>query len=72
MPMLGMMHNVETGAKRYLEGLLNPKSESGHFYASQAGSPTGHVVDQVTIDASVLGNHQAQNNAYRAIHQFIA
>ena len=70
MPMFGMMHSVETGAKRYIDGLLNPKFESGRFYASQAGSPTGPVVDQVNIDAS-LGNVTAQDNAHRAIYQFV-
>ena len=71
MPMFGMMHSVETGARRYVDGLLNPRFESGRFYASHSGSPTGPVVDQVTIDAS-LGNVNAQNNAYRAIHQLVA
>ena len=69
MPIFGMMHSVETGAKRYVDGLLNPKFESGHFYASRAGSPTGPVVDQTTIDPS-LGNQDAQDNANRAVHQF--
>ncbi|NQY61917.1 SDR family NAD(P)-dependent oxidoreductase [Cognatishimia sp.] len=69
MPIFGMMHSVETGAKRYVDGLLNPKFESGHFYASRAGSPTGPVVDQTIIDPS-LGNQDAQDNANRAVHQF--
>lgn len=69
MPILGMMHSVETGAKRYVDGLLNPQFESGRFYASRAGSPTGPVVDQVTIDAS-LGDVDTQDNARRAVYQF--
>ena len=69
MPLFGMMHSVETGAKRYVEGLLNPKFESGHFYASRKGSPTGPVVDQETID-SFLSDPTAQDNAHRAVHQF--
>ena len=69
MPIFGMMHSVETGAKRYVDGLLNPKFESGHFYASRAGSPTGPIVDQTIIDPS-LGNQDAQDNANRAVHQF--
>jgi NAD(P)-dependent dehydrogenase (short-subunit alcohol dehydrogenase family) len=69
MPIFGLMHSVETGAKRYVDGLLNPKFESGHFYASRAGSPTGPVVDQATIDAD-LANATFQDNANRAVHQF--
>lgn len=69
MPLFGMMHSVEMGAKRYLDALLNPKFETGRFYASHAGSPTGPVVDQVTLDAS-LDNQTAQDNARRAIEQF--
>ena len=69
MPLFGMMHSVETGARRYVDGLFNPKFQSGHFYASKAGSPTGPVVDQVTIDAA-LGDQKAQENANRAVHQF--
>ena len=41
MPIFGMMHGVEAGAKRYLDGLLNPEFKTGHFYASQTGYPTG-------------------------------
>lgn len=69
MPLFGMMHSVETGAKRYVEGILNPKFESGHFYASRKGSPTGPVVDQDTID-SFLSDRTAQDNALRAVQQF--
>lgn len=53
MPLPGMMHSVEKGAKRYVDGLLNPRFESGHFYASRAGYPTGPVVDQVTLDGDL-------------------
>ncbi|NOH78678.1 SDR family NAD(P)-dependent oxidoreductase [Vibrio sp. RE86] len=70
MPMMGMMHSVEKGAKRYLDGLFDPRFESGRFYASQAGSPTGPLVDQVSIEPS-LGNVAAQDNARHAIQQFI-
>ncbi len=69
MPLFGMMHGVEVGAKRYVDGLTNPKFESGHFYASKGGSPTGPVVDQETIEAD-LGNAVFQDNANTAVHQF--
>lgn len=69
MPVLGMMHGIETGAKRYVDGLLNQKFESGRFYASGTGSPTGPVVDQATIAAD-LANPVFQDNANQAVHQF--
>jgi len=71
MPLFGMMHSVETGAKRYVDGLLNDRFESGHFYASREGSPTGPVVDQAKIDAS-LANTQFQDNAFQAVRRFAA
>ena len=69
LPLFGMMHNLETGAKRYVDGLLNPEYESGRFYASRAGSPTGPIVDQITIDAR-LGEADLQDSALRAITQY--
>lgn len=69
MPLFGMMHSVETGAKRYVDGLLNPKYETGQFFASREGAPTGPVVDQTGIDA-VLANKAYQDNANQAVHQF--
>jgi len=71
MPVLGMMHSVETGAKRYVDGLLNAKFESGHFYASRVGSPTGPVIDQAEIDVA-LANPDFQDNANQAVHRFAA
>jgi NAD(P)-dependent dehydrogenase (short-subunit alcohol dehydrogenase family) len=69
MPLFGMLHSVETGAKRYLDGLLNPEFRSGHFYASQAGYPTGPVVDQSGIDEA-LSDITTQDNANQALRQF--
>lgn len=69
MPLFGMMHGVEVGARRYVDGLLNPKFESGGFYASGTGSPTGPVVDQKNI-APNLGNVDFQDNASQAIRLF--
>ncbi|WP_306141743.1 SDR family NAD(P)-dependent oxidoreductase [Roseibium sp. MMSF_3412] len=71
MPIFGMMHDVQTGAKRYVDGLLNEKFESGHFYASREGSPTGPVIDQVEID-SAFANPDFQDNANLAVHRFVA
>ncbi len=69
MPLFGMMHSVEKGARRYLDALESISFESGHFYASHAGSPTGPVVDQVTIEPG-FSSVSAQDNAYRAVQQF--
>jgi len=69
MPLFGMMHGVDKGASRYVEGLLNPKYESGHFYASGPDYPTGPLIDQSGIDAN-LSNHTYQDNANQAVHQF--
>lgn len=71
MPIFGMMHSVETGAKCYVDGLLNPKFASGRFYASREGSPTGPVIDQAEID-SALANPDFQDNANQAVHRFAA
>ena len=70
MPLFGMMHSVEDGAARYVEGVLNPKFRSGHFYASKMGSPTGSLVDQATIDDR-FSNQTLQDNAYQAVRNFI-
>lgn len=69
MPLFGMMHSVEIGAKRYLDGLLNADFKTGHFYASKTGYPTGPVVDQSTIDGT-FSNVTAQDNASQALRQF--
>lgn len=69
MPIFGMMHSLETGAKRYVDGLMNPKFETGHFYASRRGSPTGQVVDQASLEPD-LANPLFQDNANAAVHQF--
>ncbi|WP_422049576.1 SDR family NAD(P)-dependent oxidoreductase [Shimia sp.] len=69
MPLFGMMHSVETGAKRYVDGLFNPEFETGHFYASKAGYPTGALVDQVSIDAT-FADTTTQDNASDAMMRF--
>ena len=70
MPLFGIMHSVESGAKRYLDGLLKPEFETGRFYASRTGYPTGPVVDQADIDA-VPYDVAAQDNAAQALSQFV-
>ena len=73
MPMmkaLGKMHDLETGAKRYVEALNDEAFQSGVFYASKFPGVTGALVDQSAIFADI-GNQAFQDNANEAIHRFI-
>lgn len=70
MPLMKMSHSVEEGAKRFVEGINNPKFQSGTFYASKENILTGPVIDQGYIWKDV-NNHTYQNNADTAIHSFI-
>lgn len=66
----GMMHNVETGAARYINALTDEAYKSGVFYASPIGAMIGDVVDQATMLAD-FANEDFQDNAYEAIHRFL-
>ncbi len=66
----GMMHNVETGAARYINALTDETYKSGVFYASAADAMIGDVVDQATI-LTDFSNKDFQDNAYEAIHRFL-
>ena len=66
----GLMHNVETGALRYVNALMDERYESGVFYGATADATIGNVVDQATILAD-LANEEFQDNAYEAIHRFL-
>lgn len=70
LPLFGLMHKVEEGAKRYVEVLKDDSYKSGVFYASKAPTLTGPLVDQGTIFAD-LNNQIFQENASKAIHSFI-
>ena len=70
MPLFGMMHGVEVGAKRYVDGIHQSTFQSGHFYASKGGSPTGAVVDQEVL-FPYLAEASSQQNAHDAIYRFI-
>lgn len=69
MLLLGKVHRVETGAERYVQGLLNDNFKTGVFYASQKGM-TGPLGDQRSLFAD-LDNETFQDNAYTAIHRFL-
>ncbi|MEM7417791.1 MAG: SDR family NAD(P)-dependent oxidoreductase [Gemmatimonadota bacterium] len=69
MPLFGMMHGLDVGARRYVDALLDSRFESGHFYASTAGSPTGRVIDQAEL-WDLFSSPAAQDNAARALERF--
>jgi NAD(P)-dependent dehydrogenase (short-subunit alcohol dehydrogenase family) len=69
MPLFGMMHELEVGAKRYVDGLNDESYNSGVFYASKKGM-SGPLVDQGTLFED-LNNVAFQDNANEAIHRFI-
>ena len=69
MLLLGKVHRLEVGAKRYIDALKDTAYKSGTFYASAKGV-TGPVVDQGTIFAD-LNDTTIQNNANEAIHRFL-
>lgn len=70
MPLIGMMHNVEKGARRYVDVLDNRIYKTGVFYASKKSALTGKLIDQSSI-SSDLNNQTYQENAYAAVHRFI-
>lgn len=69
-PLKGLVHKLEKGAKRYVDGISDDTFESGIFYASKANKLTGQVIDQ-SILFSDLNNTSYQDNANAAIHSFI-
>ena len=71
MPLMGMVHKLEKGAKRYIEGISNDRLTSGVFYGSKANVLTGPIVDQSTIFAD-LKSPVFQDNANEAIHRFLS
>ena len=70
MPLFGLMHKLEVGAKRFVDVLHDKSFKSGIFYGSKKPVLTGPLVDQGTIFDD-LNNETIQNNADEAIHNFI-
>ncbi|NQV13855.1 SDR family NAD(P)-dependent oxidoreductase [bacterium] len=70
LPLFGLMHKLELGAKRFVDGLNDESYKSGVFYGSEKSVLTGPLVDQATI-FSDLNNVEYQDNANEAIHRFI-
>ena len=69
LPLFGMVHDLEQGAKRLINGLNDDTLRSGAFYASKAGALTGPVIDQGEIFPD-LWNPTYQDNALEAVHRF--
>jgi hypothetical protein len=67
---LGLSHPVHAGAGRLALAVTDPAYPGGIFYASQADTLTGAIVDQATI-FSDLANTVFQDNADEAIHRFL-
>ncbi len=69
-PLFGMVHDVDHGAKRLIEGLNDENLTSGSFYGSTAHTLTGPVIDQSEIFPD-LANKTYQDNASDAVHRFV-
>ncbi len=69
MPLFGLVHGVDEGAKRLINGLTDQRIKSGEFYASEADALIGPVVEQSTIFPD-LANRVVQDNANAAVHRF--
>jgi NAD(P)-dependent dehydrogenase (short-subunit alcohol dehydrogenase family) len=66
----GMVHKIEVGAKRFVDGISDERYKTGIFYASEQGKLSGDVVDQSSFFTD-LKNTTFQDNADKAIHRFI-
>jgi len=69
-PILGLVHSLETGAARIVNGLFNDSLLSGHFYACKADTLTGPMVDQQVIMPD-LGDQALQRMASEAIYRVL-
>ena len=67
---LGIVHGVDAGAARLVDGIDDPTLKSGGFYASEATALTGPLIEQGEIFPD-LSNPAFQNNARDAVHRFI-
>ena len=70
MPLTGLIHNVETAAKRYVDGIKEDSLTNGGFYGSKGDKPTGFTGNQNSF-RSDFDNVEYQNNAEEAIIHFV-
>ena len=71
MPIMGLSHKLDVGAKRLVDGVTDPTLSSGMFYASGANTLKGPLVNQADF-LPALANPSFQDHANEAIHRFIA
>jgi len=69
LPAFGLVHGVDKGAKRLIDGLNDDALKSGVFYASNASALTGPLIDQSEI-IPYFANQSHQDNASEAVHRF--
>jgi NAD(P)-dependent dehydrogenase (short-subunit alcohol dehydrogenase family) len=70
MPLRGMAHKLEKGARRFVDGISDETLSSGVFYASKPNKLIGPVIDQSSIFPD-LNNQTFQDNASEAVYSFI-
>ena len=69
-PLMGeMVHKLDVGAKRFVDGISDEQYKSGVFYASKEGKLSGDMVDQSSF-FTPLKNTAFQDNADKAIQRF--
>jgi NAD(P)-dependent dehydrogenase (short-subunit alcohol dehydrogenase family) len=66
----GMVHNLDFGAKRFVDAMLDERYKSGTFYASREGKLSSDMVDQSAFFTD-LTNSSFQDHANEAIHRFL-
>ena len=69
MLLLGKVHKVEVGAKRFVEAVQNEVYQTGVFYASKKGL-TGPIGEQGPLFKD-LNDQKIQDNASKAIQRFL-
>ena len=69
-PLKGLVHKVEKGARRFVDGISDESFQSGVFYASKANKLVGPVIDQSALFED-LRNTAIQDNAHEAIRRFV-
>lgn len=71
MQVLGKAHSVDTGAKRYVDVLLNADTyKSGVWWGSKKGL-TGELANQREHWPEIIGNETVQDNADTVIHKYL-
>ena len=69
---MGTMHDLSTGAGRYIDAITNPSAHpSGQFIASEnPGKQTGPIADQAGL-WDIFADEAAQEAAFAALHKFM-